>query len=339
MRVRKGDRLGVYNEKAPAAVAYTFDGNSPEALLHIPRNSSEVSQLKDVIKFGALNFPYVFSVLAYMDTNMSLYNDTTEEFPACPKGLRIPPYGVVTLPTTPPPTGRPGATGATGPAGIQGDTGANGTTGEKGDVGATGEQGVRGATGPVGYNGSVGATGPEGPMGVNGSAGEKGVKGDVGATGAMGPSGPRGLPGPAGETVTLPTPIAAKSKDEDNSMFSDPNFVMALFIWLIVLTIVFIIVVIVVLVVRRRRHGDQRPPPGSKIVYSERVQSHLYENDPKWLSDMKEETETNYSNNTLTADGTERDDQRPTSFDYTNECDKQFDYVNGEQVKAGVTSC
>ena len=336
VRVRSGDRLGVYIEETPGAIAYKFKADSPNALLYTAMNSSEVTYVNDIIKFGSLNFPYLFSVLAYVDTKMDLYNDTTEEFPECPKGLRIPPYGVVTLPPTPPPTGKPGATGARGPAGIQGATGANGTQGEKGEVGSTGEQGPIGATGPRGFNGSVGATGPEGPIGLVGATGEKGDKGDVGDEGPMGPVGPQG---PAGETITIPAPVAAEAVDEDTSMFSDPDFVMGLFIWLIILTILFIIILIVFICVRRRRDSVQRPKPGKQIVYSERIQSHVYGNDEKWMKDMKEETETNYSNNTLTADGTENDAQRPTSFDYTNECDKQFDYVNGEQVKAGITQC
>ena len=337
VRVRSGDRLGLYIEEAPGAVAYSFVSSGAQALL-VTQNASDPIQLKDVITIGKLNFPYVFSLSAYIDTNMSLYNNTDEDFPPCPAGLLIPPYGPVTLPPTTPMTARPGATGPKGDAGAQGEVGSTGETGPKGDVGdmgSTGERGFVGYTGPRGFNGSVGATGDQGPMGVNGSAGEKG---DIGDNGEVGATGPRG---PAGPTVTVQDPNAAKSVDEDDGMFSDPDFVMALFIWLIILTVLLLIFIIVVAVLyrRRRRRADQRQKTGgNKIVYSDRVQSHVYENDPKWISDMKEETETNYSNNTLTADGKETD-ERPTSFDYTNEVDKQYDYVDGEPVKAGVTQC
>ena len=344
VRVRSGDRLGVYIEEAPGAIAYTFNKDRPQALL-VEQNASDPIQLKDFITIEKLNFPYVFSLSAYIDTNMTLYNNTDEDFPPCPAGLLIPPYGAVTLPATTPMTARPGATGPKGDAGAQGEVGSIGEVGPKGDAGSPGETGLVGSTGPSGFNGSVGATGDQGPAGVNGSAGEKGetgFDGDVGATGARGPAGP---------TVTVQDPNALQSVDEDDGMFGDPDFVMALFIWLIVLTVLLLIFIIVVAVLyrRRRRSADQRQKTGaggSNIVYSDRVQSHVYENDPKWISDMKEETETNYSNNTLTADGKEltadgkeTTDERPTSFDYTNEVDKQYDYVDGEPVKAGVTQC
>ncbi|MRA94114.1 hypothetical protein GH868_29625, partial [Bacillus thuringiensis] len=185
-----------------------------------------------------------------------------------------------------------------------------GATGELGEEGKTGKQGEQGATGVAGFNGSVGATGERGQMGLNGS------KGDDGKVGATGPVGPRGLPG---VVVTVESPESAHLKTEDAglfSFFSNPIYVMALFVWIAVITIVVVVVIVVVAVTRRRR---QTPP---ETIYVDRKLQPLIADDedlPSWVGSMKEETETNYSNNTLKADGTENDAQRPTSFDYTNE--------------------
>ncbi|KAI0213831.1 hypothetical protein LSAT2_001082 [Lamellibrachia satsuma] len=317
VRVRAGDRIGVYIEEAPGAIAYTFDGTSPDALVHTQTNVTEpqLIAIDAVVEFGFLTFPYDFSVTAYLDTNMSLYDATDDDFPACPKGLRIPDYRDVTLPPTspaPPVTGRPGATGERGAQGMDGSVGATGpqgAMGERGQDGKTGPRGEHGATGPAGLNGSVGATGERGPMGLNGS---KGDQGNVGATGAVGP---RGLPG---AVVTVQSPESANLETEDEGFFSNPMIIMALFIWVAVITIVVIVVIIVVAVTRRRR---QTP---LETVYIDHKPRPLIADDddrPSWMGSMKEETEKNYSNETTTT----RPDH-PAALTTTNEKgSRQFD--------------
>ena len=287
--MKKGDRLAVYIEEAPGAIAYKFDGRNPMALSNSVHMSSPHA-VGDVVAFDPLTFPYDFSLAAYIDTDTSRYNDSDERNPDCPRTLALPDYVEVTLgprTTLPPPTGRPGATGERGEAGERG---------EPGLVGATGEQGV------VGVVGRDGATGERGADGVGGA---------VGATGVEGRAGPRG---PAGETVTMEYPDGQAVSD-DESMFADPNFVMYLLIWLIVLTVV-VVVLIVVYVVLRRRHR-QKPV----VRYIERHPSQLFapsgETKPNWTDTLKEETETNYSNDTLS---TRADNNTKPSYAYTNEC-------------------
>ena len=300
MRVQTGDRVGVYIEEAPGAIAYTFDGASPDALVHTQTNVTDPqpTAVDDVVEFGSLTFPYDFSVRAYFDTNMTLYDVTEGDFPTCPKGLIIPVQTVITLPPTIPAlpvTGKPGATGERGERrfnGSVGATGLQGATGERGEEGKTGKQGEKGATGAAGMNGSVGATGERGPVGLSGP------KGDEGKVGATGPAGPRGLPG---VVVTVESPQTADLKAEDDgpfSFFSNPVYVLALFAWLAVITIIVVVVVVVVAVSRRRR---QTPP---EALYVDRRPQPLIADDedrPSWVGSMKEETETNYSNETTTS--------------------------------------
>ena len=317
MRVRAADRIGVYVEEAPGAIAYTFDGASINALIHTAVNVSDPQPVAvdDVVEFGSLTFPYDFSVTAYIDTNMTLYNDTDDDFPACPKGLIIPPYGDATLPPTspaPPVTGRPGADGATGPQGIKGNDGVNGSQGEQGEhgeQGETGEQGEQGVMGAAGFNGSVGATGVRGSMGYNGSTG---VKGD---TGAVGPVGPRGLPG---AVVTVQPPEPANVQAEDDGLFSNPTYIMGLSIWVVVVSIIVVIAIIVFAVTHRMRRE-----PRETVYVDRKPQPLMADNEdcPSWMGTMKEETETNYSNDTTTSWP-----DAPASLTTSNETgDRQFD--------------
>ncbi len=66
--VLPGDRLGLFLEYAPGAVAYTFDIAVSEVLgSHIGANR-KVIQLNEVFDgFGYTTFPYDFSMAAYLD--------------------------------------------------------------------------------------------------------------------------------------------------------------------------------------------------------------------------------------------------------------------------------
>ena len=88
VRVRAGDRIGVYIEEAPGAIAHTFDGTSPATLLHL-QNVTYPIAVNEVVDFQVITFPYDFSVTAYLDTDMSQYDATDDGFPTCPTGLRI----------------------------------------------------------------------------------------------------------------------------------------------------------------------------------------------------------------------------------------------------------
>ena len=66
MRVRHGDRLGVYLEEAPGAVAYSFDSSNPMALGHTVRNLSDPVKVNERVRFDPLTFPYDFNMAAYI---------------------------------------------------------------------------------------------------------------------------------------------------------------------------------------------------------------------------------------------------------------------------------
>ncbi|KAK2174617.1 hypothetical protein NP493_789g00026 [Ridgeia piscesae] len=85
--VRAGDRVGVYIEEAPGAVAYTFDPTPPYLLGGV--FESIVSNQTVSFK-STLPFPYALSFSVYLDTNMTLYGITGDPYPDCPKRLTIP---------------------------------------------------------------------------------------------------------------------------------------------------------------------------------------------------------------------------------------------------------
>ena len=146
-RVQKDDRLGLYVEEIPGSIAYTFlptKASTLTATNPIEANATNTTGIK--MLFDKLTFPYEFSLAAYIDTDMSKYENPDELHPECPKGLMIPQYGVLPQGTTGPSvvSGEPGDTGATGPVGGTGDTG---------EIGPIGPMGFTGATGPIGATG------------------------------------------------------------------------------------------------------------------------------------------------------------------------------------------
>ena len=69
--VRVGDRLGVYFEEEPTAVAYVFDADLPRALgVIVP----EPVAVGNVTEFDSLFFPYDFSLAAYFSNALGQYN-------------------------------------------------------------------------------------------------------------------------------------------------------------------------------------------------------------------------------------------------------------------------
>ncbi len=71
-RIENGDRMGVYMEEAPGAVAYTFDDSHPTALGHSLDDTNRPTEIGEVVRFDQLTFPYDFSVAAYIDTGLCL---------------------------------------------------------------------------------------------------------------------------------------------------------------------------------------------------------------------------------------------------------------------------
>ena len=68
--VQTGDRLGVFVEVAPSSVSYTFSPNNPVSLSH-----EGYTAIGDTLQFDFLNFPYQFSVAAYIDTGWCIISN------------------------------------------------------------------------------------------------------------------------------------------------------------------------------------------------------------------------------------------------------------------------
>ena len=71
MLVEKGDRLGVYLEEAPGAIAYKFMAKAALTLGYTVHNLSNPTAINDTIRFDSPIFPYLFSAAAYVDTGQS----------------------------------------------------------------------------------------------------------------------------------------------------------------------------------------------------------------------------------------------------------------------------
>lgn len=71
--VEQGDRIGIYFDVDPGAIAYVFDVLNPTSLQYRVENTSFPTQIGENIQFDALIFPYDFSVVAYIDTGIYMF--------------------------------------------------------------------------------------------------------------------------------------------------------------------------------------------------------------------------------------------------------------------------
>jgi len=236
--VQQGDRLALYFEEAPGAVAYTFDASDPR-VFGKSEDFNTALELGQIKEFDSLIFPYDFSVAAYVDTELSRYNLTNATYSVdCPTDLLIPDVDIVEDLLAELVTGAPGAVGATGPRGLQGDIGATGPQG------LAGESGSAGLPGADGEDGATGATGPAGVPGV------KGIDGTVGATGLQGPQGIQGPPGPPGPPGADSSSIETSDVVSNNEESKNSLIVL---VWLIILTITIIIILVIIVVIHRKK--------------------------------------------------------------------------------------
>ena len=230
--------------------------------------------------------------MRYLFLDISIYEDK-EDFPDCPRELLLPEYNIVTLPPTPPPTGAPGPTGPKGRSGPRGAQGLPGLTGERGLPGIDGDDGDTGLGGEQGYTGEQGPTGKEGVSGPTGRQGAKGSQGESGDRGERGPT------GQAGEVVYVTSPpkagnALASSQEEKFEFLSTWYIKVAIGIWLAVLTIVILIVLILLCKLRR-----QPSPMLHRQLSSSQFSSANDINKSSWLETLREDTETNYSIETI----------------------------------------
>ena len=70
VKVRTGDRLGVYFSTPHGSVAYAFDPDEPAALLYESPDPAVPVNVSEEVDFTTLVFPYDFSMSAYIDTGM-----------------------------------------------------------------------------------------------------------------------------------------------------------------------------------------------------------------------------------------------------------------------------
>ena len=93
VKVKAGDRIGLYIEASPSAIAYTFHRDMPKVLYRPPSEVPTLIAVNDVVEFYAIRFPYGHSIMAYVDTDISLYNLSVDDWVdqnGCPNGLVIP---------------------------------------------------------------------------------------------------------------------------------------------------------------------------------------------------------------------------------------------------------
>jgi len=72
VRVRPGDRIGVYHINSGGALAYRLSGHPNEKAETHP-GSGTINQ-GDEITFDSLPFPYVFAIAAYVANGMAQYS-------------------------------------------------------------------------------------------------------------------------------------------------------------------------------------------------------------------------------------------------------------------------
>ncbi len=243
-RVRSGDRLGVHFEAAPGAVAYTFDPDRPKALGKT-FGQEPSPEVNGTLTFDRLNFPYDFSMAAFVDTDLGRYAGLGDVV-RCPDDLRVPEYDPIEAPEVPGEPGPQGPKGDAGPPGPEGPQGEQGPEGEKGEEGPQGEQGIPGPQGP---QGEVGRQGPKGDVGPAGPKGDKGERGE------KGPAGPPGPPASLNPNGILPGDgfKAAKMTDPEEPM---SMWIWIFLIWLAVVTIALLLLFILFYCYYRKRRHD-----------------------------------------------------------------------------------
>lgn len=286
MRVRSGDRLGLFFKEGPGAVSYSFKTYSPPALSFNSKNNTDGFRVGDVVNFDNLGYPYDFSVAAYIyRSSVGNSSSDDDDLVPCPRGLLIPPEAVYTLSTTTPTliTGKPGATG---PQGATGATGISGPDGVVGMRGPTGEQGATGVVGPDGYNGR------DGLAGLTGYIGMQGLQGGTGATGAKGPDGMMGPAGPPGPIGVIPTGVPVRSAKD----ILKHSIIWVLLIWLIIVTVASLILLIVLCIMLCHHESDEDDDLEKATVDNtdqhEEIPPQLTIDVDSWLDTMKDQSVT-----------------------------------------------
>ncbi|KAK2170025.1 hypothetical protein LSH36_5g18059 [Paralvinella palmiformis] len=203
-------------------VAPTVPGLFPMGMNFFPSNQGSVIVSKlnyypdsfdigDKVPYIDLMYPYKFSI--------GVCNDTAKcELPDISQPTR-PLLNETTNTTTLPPFLLPGPPGPMGIPGPMGQMGQIGVVGISGDMGSPGEEGYKGLLGD------------EGPSGLPGPAGKKGPVGD---------------PGPAVDPGKRGSALTSVEEDCDCTGFRDPNVVLGMLIWALLLTLLIVVGLLIV---------------------------------------------------------------------------------------------
>lgn len=333
VRVRQGDRLGLYFVNSTSPLVYRFSSFSekPQTLVHYSDGQPRPLSPNDTLKFDFRIFPYDFSLTAYYyleDSNKDDEDLTLD----CPKNQQIEGDSKSSSPTTPLPTGMPGATGMTGPKGSIGVNGPIGIVGSPGKIGATGEYGRRGQIGHAGSTGASGVLGDKGNAGDRGSVGLIGPKGSTGSTGPMGLTGEIGPPGfvtytnetNANESELAESPDLLAGWSNIQHAWKDEAYMRGALIWLSIDSFIVLVLTVIVSAYTyacKLIHEKVEDVSGRMNLYGmtntmtttlQRVSNHGTMSDDKELDidddlrDMKEETFANYEVDTMEKYATKR---------------------------------
>ncbi len=77
IRVTKDDRLGIYFPMPMGSVPYAFDPKNPRSLLYEHPDPDVPVNISQVVNFITLNFPYDFSMSAYIDSSKTVLQCST----------------------------------------------------------------------------------------------------------------------------------------------------------------------------------------------------------------------------------------------------------------------
>ena len=95
VRVQSTDRMGIFFEESPGAVAYSFDSGMSASLSELA-DDGKPNKVGDTVRFDDIIFPYDFSIVAYVHSSPRTVSGGIDR-PDCPKDLPISPSAA--LPT------------------------------------------------------------------------------------------------------------------------------------------------------------------------------------------------------------------------------------------------
>ncbi|ESO03573.1 hypothetical protein HELRODRAFT_191878 [Helobdella robusta] len=271
-KLNKGDRFGLFFSNDRTSIATYLTPSSSNltnswcgSFIDLSKDSYDFSgRISSTIAFDKLPIPYTLQINLYLnyadDSSAGAGSSSPGSVGKCTNGLLIPrslASNVTAKPTVPPfykgVQGSKGQAGVKGATGFQGIPGQQGSQGQPGKIGPTGSTGETGQTGPMGNTGWIGNTGATGFMGATGSLGPTGLQGPIGVLGDTGEPGFRGK----NYTKDLGKKHTNENKNNDTgqvsmliseSFFDKDIAIIALFIWLPIISFLCLLTLIIIIV-------------------------------------------------------------------------------------------